>query len=103
MVMVLLFHQTLNLLLLQDLIAMLLFGIRCLVNMYKYSHPTRCFTQVHFSHDGSRLASAGEDGLMCVWQVESGTLIVRLEGHLNSVNGVCFHPTKIDDTIYHSI
>jgi WD40 repeat protein len=47
---------------------------------------------VCFSPDGKRLASAGEDWLAKLWDVESGQLIHDLKGHTAPVRGVCFSP-----------
>ena len=36
-----------------------------------------------FSPDGKRIATAGTDKLVCVWDVESGKRLVACEGHEN--------------------
>lgn len=38
--------------------------------------------------DGKRAVSAGEDKILCVWDIESGTCLHKLEGHTNSVKSV---------------
>jgi WD40 repeat protein len=43
-----------------------------------------------FSPDGSRLASAGDDGTIKVWDVATGRLIHTLEGHRGHVAAVAF-------------
>lgn len=47
---------------------------------------------VAFSPDGSRLASASEDGLIRIWQVGDGQLLQTLEGHEGNVVSVAFSP-----------
>jgi WD40 repeat protein/tRNA A-37 threonylcarbamoyl transferase component Bud32 len=47
---------------------------------------------VGFSPDGRRLASAGEDNRVQVWDVATGQRLLNLLGHVNSVTGVAFSP-----------
>ena len=43
-------------------------------------------TSVAFSPDGKRLASAGEDGTVKVWDAATGQEILTLKGHTGRVN-----------------
>jgi WD40 repeat protein len=47
---------------------------------------------VCFSPDGARLASAGYDGTVRVWDRTLGWELLALKGHTNWVSGVCFSP-----------
>jgi eukaryotic-like serine/threonine-protein kinase len=49
-----------------------------------------------FSHDGKRLTSAGEDGLVCVYETAAGRCLLRLDKHTNWVYYATFSP---DDTL----
>ncbi len=42
--------------------------------------------------DGTRLASAGGDGTVRVWEAATGKELSRLEGHANGVRAVAWHP-----------
>jgi len=53
--------------------------------------PSRV-TSVHFSPDGTRLASGGHDNTVKLWSVVSGELERTLAGHKNYVNSVHFSP-----------
>jgi WD40 repeat protein len=46
-----------------------------------------------FSADGRYIASGTVEGMVRVWEVESGACIWELEGHTHWVLNVCFHPT----------
>jgi WD40 repeat protein/tetratricopeptide (TPR) repeat protein len=51
--------------------------------------------QVHgvaFSPDGGRLASAGADGTVRLWDACGGTELLELKGHTGEVHGVAFSP-----------
>ena len=47
---------------------------------------------VAFSPDGTRLASAGTDGTVRLWDPASGQLTATLEGHADGVSAVAFSP-----------
>jgi len=43
--------------------------------------------------DGTLLASAGDDGVVFVWDVESGLLLLMLEGNPGPIHGLAFDPS----------
>jgi WD40 repeat protein/tRNA A-37 threonylcarbamoyl transferase component Bud32 len=45
-----------------------------------------------FSPDGKRLASAGEDRTVRIWDAGNGQLVKTLKGHADAVTGVAFSP-----------
>lgn len=45
-----------------------------------------------FSPDSQLIATAGEDGVARVWEVQTGRLKLELKGHANSVNDASFSP-----------
>jgi WD40 repeat protein/predicted Ser/Thr protein kinase len=47
---------------------------------------------VAFSPDGRRALSAGEDGTVRLWDIETRQELRRLEGHAGAVNAVAFSP-----------
>jgi WD40 repeat protein len=47
---------------------------------------------IAFSPDGRRLATAGMDQVVCIWEVESGKELLRLKGHEGGVTDVAFTP-----------
>ncbi|NDJ55329.1 MAG: WD40 repeat domain-containing protein, partial [Chloroflexi bacterium] len=54
-------------------------------------HPTdRLITRVRWSHDETRIATAAEDGLARIWDVQSGTLLVEMEVGLTSFGEPAF-------------
>ena len=54
-------------------------------------HSTNINT-LAFSPDGSILASAGEDKIICLWDVRTGMLLKTLSGHKSLINKVVFSP-----------
>ncbi|KAF7966616.1 hypothetical protein HWV62_37635 [Athelia sp. TMB] len=55
-------------------------------------HPSEVYA-VTFSPDGLRIASGSEDGLVRVWDAETGALIAApFEGHISDINSVAFSP-----------
>ena len=51
---------------------------------------------VSFSSDGSRIASGGRDGIVIIWDSVSGCEVMRREGHVGDVTGVCYVPAVSD-------
>jgi cilia- and flagella-associated protein 52 len=56
--------------------------------------PTGEVNSVHLSHSGSHVASGGGDGLVKVWDYESGACIATGEGHSCDINSVAFSPDQ---------
>ncbi|MGW8225072.1 MAG: nSTAND1 domain-containing NTPase, partial [Anaerolineales bacterium] len=48
--------------------------------------------EVEFSPDGTRLATAGQEGVAKVWDVETGKEIITLVGHAGGVDALAFSP-----------
>jgi WD40 repeat protein len=48
---------------------------------------------VAYSHDGSRLVTAGDDRTARVWDPDTGALLTSLQGHGGIVGGATFDPT----------
>ncbi|EAU80678.2 HNWD1 [Coprinopsis cinerea okayama7 len=56
-------------------------------------HPAPVNTLAFSSH-GARLASGSSDRIVRVWDVASGEVLNRFEGHTNSINCVVFSPDE---------
>jgi WD40 repeat protein/DNA-binding SARP family transcriptional activator len=54
--------------------------------------PSRDVFGVAFSPDGTRLATAGWDGTVRVWEASNGEELLTLTGHATRVNSVTFGP-----------
>jgi WD40 repeat protein len=46
-----------------------------------------------FSPDGKRLASAGNDRVVHIWDAESGKEVMTLKGHNNEITALAYHPS----------
>ncbi len=57
-----------------------------------WSAPRRGTHRLAFSHDGTRLAAAGFDGVARVWEVSHGSEVAALRGHSGFVYCVAFSP-----------
>ncbi len=47
---------------------------------------------IAFSRDGRRIATAGIDRVVRLWDAQSGALVATLRGHEDEVSSVCFSP-----------
>ena len=54
-----------------------------------HTGPAYC---VEFHPSGQWLASSGQDGLVCLWEVGTGKLVSELKGHTKSVTSARFSP-----------
>ncbi len=57
-----------------------------------------------FDADGDRVATTSRDGTTQIWDVESGTQLMRLAGHAGEVSGIAFEhdhviTTAADNTV----
>jgi WD40 repeat protein len=59
---------------------------------YEPIEHTETINSVIFSANGSMAASAGDDSLVILWDVETGTAIRQFIGHSGSVKSVVFSP-----------
>ncbi len=64
----------------------------CQLERFVLTGHTGVVYAVAVSPDGKRIASAGQDSSVRVWDTESGTLIRVLEGHTSWVRSLCFGP-----------
>ena len=49
---------------------------------------------IRFSPDGRWIASAGEDGLLKLWDLTAGKLLTDFRAHAGAVTSVEFHPNE---------
>ncbi len=47
---------------------------------------------VRFAPDGRHIASGGKDGLLLLWDADTGQIVTRFPGHPQEVRGVAFSP-----------
>jgi RNA polymerase sigma factor (sigma-70 family) len=57
----------------------------------RFHHPARP-SHLCASPDGRLLATAGQDGNVCLWDVAGGKLLGRLEGHERDLSWIAFAP-----------
>ena len=55
-------------------------------------HTDRVYGVLTFSPDGTRLATASEDGMAKVWDTKTGHELLTLSSHNNEVLGIAFSP-----------
>ena len=60
--------------------------------LHTLSHPAGVL-DIDFSPDGARVLTAGADGALRLWEVESGAILRVIEGRAGAVNAAAFHPT----------
>ena len=67
-----------------------------LMRLFKFEpRVLRDSTEVHgvaFSPDGERIASAGKDGRVKIWNSRTGQVLKRINAHSGAACGVAFHP-----------
>jgi WD40 repeat protein len=65
---------------------------QCRQRVRLFGEPSHQIHSACFSPDGKRLASAGRDGIVRVWDVAAGAEALALRGHSYRVSSVCFSP-----------
>jgi len=67
-----------------------------LMRLFKFEPPVlRDSTAVYgvaFSPDGARIASAGKDGTLTIWNSRTGEVIRKFPAHNGAACGIAFHP-----------
>jgi WD40 repeat protein len=58
----------------------------------QFTGPRGAVLAVCFNQDGTHLAAAGSDGVVRVWEADSGRDLHALTGHTSAVTGVSFSP-----------
>src|SRR5207248_9665540 len=54
--------------------------------------PTRAAFAVAFSNDGTMLAAGNSEGMLRLWDVETGQLKGSFKGHTHAIRSVAFSP-----------
>lgn len=73
--------------------AITLFNILDRATKYLCCHSPRWVNSITVSEDGSRLASAGEDQKLKVWDLGSGRELYTLAGHTGAARALAFTPS----------
>ena len=47
---------------------------------------------IDYSPDGSKLAGGGVGNSACVWDAQTGKLLLQMKGHTDFITGISFHP-----------
>jgi WD40 repeat protein len=66
---------------------------QCAADLLTFKGDPLCVHSVAFSPDGRRLASAGTDKTVNIWDARTSRKILTLEGHTEGVNSVSFSPS----------
>jgi WD40 repeat protein len=59
---------------------------------YVIAGHTRPVHALAISDDARRLASGDSGGILKLWDTETGSELLSMEGHLNGVRAIAFHP-----------
>jgi WD40 repeat protein len=87
-----------NVVAVRDFGDVVLLDARTLTERSRLTGHSALVQDVEFSHDGTRLASGGEDGAIIEWDVATGLPVEQLRGHTEAVRGLEFG--LHDDTLY---